>query len=301
MSTTIPCSVDTRPMADEIQSVSNHIKGTTAAVVTMHTAVIAAETAGTVKVCQNVNRGFFTLVRSQISQKIASKQSRVEALLMKLGQQKRGLLTIRNNMEREYGRIAERYLRIFTSINKELESRIRQVDRPVFDLVNKEMTTASNRMNALSAWSSTMQSESATDSQRILVSHLKADAQDALERSRDFLAHVDAQRRLTESVLISGPAGNADCAYAIPVAVCTTVSDVSGFESKSVQCPDGLPEADRRRITAAVGDAAGMKWTGKPAARVTDEFNRLVDRSRTSDRVKSMIRKLYSSSSYKTF
>jgi len=107
MSTTIPCTIDTKPMADEIQTVSSHVKGTTAAVVTMQSAVIAAENQSANKVCANVNRGFFTLVRSQISQKIANKQSRVEALFLQLGQQKRRLLSIKNAMERDYGRVAK--------------------------------------------------------------------------------------------------------------------------------------------------------------------------------------------------
>lgn len=58
MATLIPCSVDTTPMAAELQSVSNHVKGTTAAVVTMQSAVIAAENNSANKVCSNVNRGF---------------------------------------------------------------------------------------------------------------------------------------------------------------------------------------------------------------------------------------------------
>ena len=116
MATLIPCEVDTTPMADELRSVSKHVMGTTAAVVAMESAVIAAENASADKVCKNVNRGFFALLQSQISQKIANKQSRVEALLMKLAQQKRQLLGIKANMEREYGRITERYLRIFTVI-----------------------------------------------------------------------------------------------------------------------------------------------------------------------------------------
>ena len=152
MATLIPCSVDTTPMAAELKSVSNHVKGTTAAVVTMQSAVIAAENNSANKVCSNVNRGFFTLMQSQISQKIANKQSRVEALLMHLAQQKRQLLGVKANMEREYARIAARYLKIFTSVNKELEQRIRQVDQPVFELVNKHMTTSSNRMHSLTSW-----------------------------------------------------------------------------------------------------------------------------------------------------
>ena len=197
MSTTISCRVDTKPMAEELHSVSNHVKGTTAAVTTMQAAVIAAENSGANKVCSNVNRGFFTLMCSQISQKIASKHSRVEALLMHLGQQKRILMGIKNNMEREYGRICERYHRIFTSINKELEQRIRQIDQPVFELVNKNMVTASNRMNALTGWAANSQIEGLTDSQRILMSKMKYNAQYALEQSADFLAQIGKQRVLT--------------------------------------------------------------------------------------------------------
>ena len=54
MATLIPCSVDTAPMAAELQSVSNQVKGTTAAVVTMQTAVIAAENKGANKVRQGI-------------------------------------------------------------------------------------------------------------------------------------------------------------------------------------------------------------------------------------------------------
>lgn len=177
MATLIPCSVDTTPMAAELQSVSNHVKGTTAAVVTMQSAVIAAEKNSANKVCSNVNRGFFTLVQSQISQKIANKQSRVEALLMQLAQQKRQLLGIKSNMEREYGRIAARYLKIFTNINKELETRIRQIDQPVFELVNKHMATSSNRMYSLTSWVAISQNEGLTKSQQIIVSKVKNNAQ----------------------------------------------------------------------------------------------------------------------------
>lgn len=49
MSTTISCRVDTKPMAEELHSVSNHVKGTTAAVTTMQAAVIAAENSAPIR------------------------------------------------------------------------------------------------------------------------------------------------------------------------------------------------------------------------------------------------------------
>ena len=297
MATLIPCTVDTAPMAAEIQSVSNHVKGTTAAVVTMQSAVIAAENQGANKVCANVNRGFFTLIQSQISQKIANKQSRVEALLMHLGQQKRQLLSIKANMEREYGRIAERYLRIFTSVNKELESRIRQVDQPVFELVNKHMVTSSNRMNALSGWVSISQMEGLTQGQQILVSKMKHNAQVALEQSTDFLAQIGEQRLLTDKVLISNPMGNDDQTYQIPIVVWETLNDESGIPRTEVNSPEVLSKVDTDQINNSIRSSNELFWNKEDKSlMIAEEFDRLLDSASSNTRVKDLIKKMYLSS-----
>ena len=301
MATTIPCSVDTAPMAAGIQSVSNQVKGTTAAVVTMQGAVIEAENRSANKVCSNVNRGFFTLIRSQISQKIANRQSRVEALIMRLGQQKRLLLGIKTNMEREYGRIAERYIRIFTSINKELESRIRQVDQPVFELVNKHMVTSSNRMNALTAWASTSQVEGLTQSQQILVSKMKNNAQIALEESADFLSKIGEQRVLTNRVLISQKEGNDDRMCQVPVMILETINDVVGIPRTDISTPERLSETNVSMIENVIRRGEPIPWKQKEvSSMVSEEFLRIMESSDMSSRVKDMIRDMYMSADFET-
>jgi hypothetical protein len=287
-------------MAAELQSVSNHVKGTTAAVVTMQTAVIAAENKGANKVCSNVNRGFFTLMRSQISQKIANKQSRVEALIMQLGQQKRQLLSMKTNMEREYGRIAERYLRIFTSVNKELESRIRQIDQPVFELVNKHMMTSSNRMNALSGWVTTSQAEGITQSQQILVSKMKHNAQVALEQSTEFLSQIGEQRVLTGKVLISNPMGNESKTCQIPVVIWETLNDNSGIPRTEVNTPEALAKIHSDQINNVIRESETLPWGEDQSSMVAEEFMSIVDSSASTPRVKDMIKKMFASSDYKT-
>ena len=267
----------------------------------MQTAVIAAENNGANKVCSNVNRGFFTLMRSQISQKIASKQSRVEALLMQLGQQKRRLLAIKSNMEREYERIAERYLKIFTSINKELESRIVQVDQPVFELVNKHMATSSNRMNALTAWVSTSQTEGITQGQQILVSNMKHNAQVALEQSSEFLTQIGEQRALTRQILISNVIGNEDHICYAPVLVCEMVGSESRQTRTEVQTTEFLSMANADRINNVMRNAEDLPWrSNDDVSQVNEEFTLLLESSNVSDRVKNMIRKLYSSAQFET-
>ena len=80
----INCVVDTQPMANELKSVSNHVTGTTTAVVAMQAAVIKADQDAADRVCHDVNRGFHALMSSQLSQKIAKLQSDVDSHLLRL-------------------------------------------------------------------------------------------------------------------------------------------------------------------------------------------------------------------------
>ena len=127
----IDCEVNTRPMAQEIDSVSRHIDLTTTAVVGMKAAVISAEEEATTKVCNDVNRGFYALIHSQISQKIAKLQSEVDSHFMKLNQHSKQLNGIKNRMERDYGMLCGRYTKLFSGLNKNLENRVFALDKLV--------------------------------------------------------------------------------------------------------------------------------------------------------------------------
>ena len=59
-------TVDTDPMAHEISSVSQRVDMTSAAVVTMQTAVIVAEKESADHVCENVNYGFIRRFRRRL-------------------------------------------------------------------------------------------------------------------------------------------------------------------------------------------------------------------------------------------
>lgn len=293
MATTIPCTVDTNPMADKIRTVSNHVDKTTTAVVSMETAVILAEREAADKVCKNVNRGFFTMIQSQISQKIASHYSRVEALLMQLKQQRRQLLGIKNNMQKEYGRISERYFKIFTNINKQLERRIKELDRPVFDLVTRQMAASTNRMHSLAAWAGTVQDEELTKGQALILSNLKSDATKALHESSSFLSHMAYQKKLTDSIMISNPYGNESKAYEVPVAVSETVSDKSGIPMKTVTVCKGVSKSDAQRINDAFSRTEELHWKDGDNKNVNEEFLKILESSNTPRRVKDMMRKIY--------
>lgn len=296
----IDCNLDTNPMAATMASVSNHVAATTAAVVSMQSAVIAAEKNGADKVCRNVNRGFLTMMRSQISQKVAYKKSRVDALLFKLAQQKKRLLAIKANMEVQYNRIAERYLRIFSVINRELKTRLLQIDQPVFKFVNKDVAATSNRMNSMSAWVSTAQDEDVALSQRLLVANVKANAEKAIRRSADFLAQMGEQKRLTGLILhsLSSPDDCGD--IRVPVLIRESENDVSQVPRVDIFTPDSLAPASVSLLSDAVRSSADLPWRDGPVQpELAERFAYLMQSSGAPTRVKDVAMRLFSSSNFK--
>ena len=117
-------TVDTREMAVALGSVAPHVDGTTAAVISMQTAVVAEERRAAEDICANVNRGFFSLIRSQISQKIALCRSQADARLLELRDQALKLSSVKATMQRDFQMIAARYTALFKSLDAALLSRI---------------------------------------------------------------------------------------------------------------------------------------------------------------------------------
>ena len=63
--------IDVSPLARKVDQVTSSVDKTTGAVVAMKAAVIAQEKQSTKQICENVNYGFYSLITSQISQKLA--------------------------------------------------------------------------------------------------------------------------------------------------------------------------------------------------------------------------------------
>ena len=64
-------TVDTGPMAERIRSVNHSVEAVGGAVTAMQVAVVASERMATDKICQSIDGGFYMLLRSKLSQRIA--------------------------------------------------------------------------------------------------------------------------------------------------------------------------------------------------------------------------------------
>ena len=178
----------------------------------------------------------------------------------------------------------------FTNINKELEKNIRELDQPIFDLVNRHVATSSNRMNALSGLVSTTQLEGLTKSQQILMSEMKHNAQAAIHQATDFLTQIGEQRVLTNKVLISQLEDNSQKTCHIPVIISETVSDAQQNVRTEISVPEGLTNNEASRVTGVIRSQNDLPWNkGEVSPLVGDEFARLLDESNASPRVKELI------------
>jgi hypothetical protein len=295
-------TVDTQPMAAEISSVSNHIKGTTAAVVTMQTAVIGAEERAADHVCTNVNKGFFTLIRSQISQKMARLQSDVDSHLMQLNQQRKQLLAIKGRMERDYNMISNRYMKLFNSLNANLKQRIYELDRPAMDFSMREMDKASNRTKYLTATVPLSQLESLAMSQKIVASNVKYRGFKVIGSMTNFLANVNDQKRLTDRILLSHSPFATNNTLFVPVVIDEYVIDKSDSRATSIIVNDTMLGGSKQSAikNAISSDLRNIEWQSadKIDSEITSEFSKLQSVSKASQRVKDLTWRLFSASNF---
>ena len=293
----IDCIVDTQPMASRINDVSTTVQGTTAAVVGMKVAVLSAEKEGTEHICKNVNRGFFSLMRSQMTQKIASMKSRTEALLMELYQQKKRLLDIKSTMERDYQRISSRYSRLITGINKSLKQRVIDLDRPIFDLCDRDIATNNNRIALLTGTVPIGQAEGVLTAQQIISSVLKNNSKRVIDATKDFLYQMNEQKLITDKIVLTNiDSKNAE--HAIPVIICSSTIDRKGNESMSITVPENTAQFSSQSIeNELMEQSSQLQWKNEADdEKVKQEFNKLLAESNTSPRIKDMVVKLYEKS-----
>ena len=300
----IDCVVDTQPMAREIDSVSHHIQGTTAAVVGMQVAVIKAEEEASNHVCEKVNQGFYTLIHSQISQKIAKLKSDVDSHLMQLNQQRKQLLAIKGRMERDYNMITNRYLKLFNGLNKNLQQRVFELDKPTIEFAVKDVDKVSNRGRLLPGTIPVAQVESLEISQKILASNLKHRGLSVIDSMTRFLRDMYDQKKLTDRILLPNRTTEDVSSVAIPVLICE--SNYDRYDNRRIDIVAArttLSAEAQRRIQSTVGEAVGsLEWSEgeEPGNELKSEFDKYLSASTASARVKETASRLFLVNRYQT-
>lgn len=286
-------------MAEGLDRVSTRVKATTAAVVGMQTAVIKAESDAADRVCADINRGFYSLIQSQISQKIANLQSTVDSHVLSLHRHTAQLASIRARMERDYAMITSRYMKLFTTINRNLKRRVTELDKPVMDFAGKEMDMIENRSRMLTATVPVAQNEALTDSQRFVAANIKTRAKQVLGVLKEYVERDNQMKRLSREVMLDRRLEGDSAVNAFPVVMIESV-DGPSMSSMEVQVPraamsPGLAQAVKNGVGLQTSSVQWVPQTSHSRA-VEREFERLLSADNSSDRVKRVIDYLFKAS-----
>jgi hypothetical protein len=208
MAATLHFEVDTSPMARTVDSVRNHVNGVTVAVTAMEAAVIAAEQNASRTICENVDNGFYILVKSQISQKAVAAYSEMNSKVGILNQLLKALDNIRNQMQTDFNMICRRYNKLFQSLNKALETRIRELDRPAMRLAEIKNSFVFDRLKNDSSMLVSAAEETISAGQFAIGGRLKQKTRDTMRTLYDSTVESRSYNEKLESILVRKETGS---------------------------------------------------------------------------------------------
>lgn len=299
---TLNYQIDTQPLATEMDNVSRSVNNTKEAVLSMQEAVVAAEERASDLVCENINRGFYSLIRSQISQKLAKHKSDVDAKTMLLSHQKRAMINIRNQMERDYTMISKRYTKLFNGLNSNLKTRVFELDKPLIDFAYHEIGKISNRTKYLTATIPISQLESISESQKIITSNIKKQVANAIYSIKDYIREMNSQDKMISQKLVNDkniPGNN----Y-IPVAILESIPDNTGRVTTEIVYPVGEMDSEiKNSISDKIyNNLSRMEWSvdNVAFAEVMSEFSKLLSASQKPDKIKETAMILFRNCKYET-
>ena len=295
-------TVDTEEMAHGLYSVAPHVDGATGAVVSMQTAVIMAERRAAEDICGNVNRGFFSLIRSQISQKIAICRSQVEARLLELRDQSQKLSSVKATMQRDFQMIAVRYTKLFRSLDTALLSRIHELNIALVDLVQKDVAHLESRARTLQASVPLHQMESVASGQRIAASGTRAKASLAIGAMSKFIQESNQQDRLAASILCI-ESTNSDATVLLPFALV----DCDSLQTRQRQWEYHTPTPPALEVSQRIGAAierevfpsmSRIEWREQEAGEreiVARRFHQMLDQAKLNEKARAHVIRMFSS------
>lgn len=180
--------VDTIPFDRSVEHCENNVNLLTAAVVATESAEIASKELNAKKVANTIIGGFFSYIRSEISQQVAELSQNIDAHLMHLKELAQSCLAKKKQMEGDYTRIMGRYMKIFEDLNNELSNRIYGLDKPAFAFKNetdhqKIRTSDNDMVNTVTIFGA----ENSDLQSKISSSIAKKRALDTLNKAKLFL------------------------------------------------------------------------------------------------------------------
>jgi len=240
----VDIDVDTVPFDNSVERCENNINLLTGAVVATEAAEIKSINDNAKKVSKTLIGGFFSYIRSEISQQVAELSQNVEAQLLHLKELAQTTLSKKKQMEGDYNRITSRYMKIFEDLNHELSNRINELDKTTFSFrkitdQQRIRTTDNLLVNTVTVFGP----ESNGFNTKICASYTKKHALDSINKARLFLIQQKSLNAVIKNNTI-----NEDAANTIYVPVCfIETRDITNRINKNISATDFYPALNSKR------------------------------------------------------
>jgi len=293
--------VNTHPMAQSVDTVRGHVTGVTAAVTAMEAAVIATERQASKTICENVDNGFYMLIKSQISQKSVAAYSEMQARQIAMFNLVKALNNVRRQMEADYNMISRRYAKLFNSLNKELETRVRELDRPAMKLADIRKAFIFDKLKDDSSFVLSSSGEIALFEQTALNGKLKQKTKETLKTLSASVEDSDSYTGKVKSIL----GGDASSGFYYLPAFYTSQDSLLNKDDQLETVYTAQSEVWQNTtpvVSELHNDAGTMEW--KPAAqeekaRVRKEVLSICEKeSAGNERLSKEIMRLFDESSW---
>lgn len=291
---TVTVNVDTDPFDASVYDCNNNVGVLTGSVAATEVAQVESIRANSRKVGQTIVDGFFKTVRSDLGQQIQELSSRVDATMIHLRELAARCVSKQKQMEKDYYSLSKRYGSIFNDLNKELENRIYELDRPTFKFKETGDATTSKALSTDMAATVAVAGMENGHLEAVLAASLaKKQAINALDKSNTFLMKQKMTEKLLENCSIRE---SRSAVYYAPVLYLES-SHEGDVIKKNVYTPDFI-DKDRHQKLIEDLRTRDIHTDEQSAKLLKDEFTLEVSANYTKhdthdDRVRDYITKLF--------
>ena len=221
---------NTDPFSESVKSCENDITLLTAAVVATEEVEVRKKGESSLRVADSIVNGFFSYIRSEISQQVTELVQVAESKQIVLRELIKRSASVKNQMGKDYNRISSRYMKIFLDLNKELSYRIYELNKYVF---NFESDTNNHKVRALSSdlisIIAIFGAECGNLISKISSSVTKKRAYDTITKAKNFIL---TQKRLYNAIQTGIINENKSGEVVVPVCFIESYSNVHSYDRR---------------------------------------------------------------------
>ena len=294
--------VDTRSFDAGVANCNDSVNLLTGAVVATETAQIVSIDRNAKKVGSTIVEGFFKTIRTEISQQIMELSQQIDSHLMHLRELAAACEAKKKDMEDDYNKTSSRYLKIFDDLNKELENRIFELNKPAFVFKrNSDSQTDRTSENDLVSTVTVFGREGGELQAKISASVVKKRALDAVNQAKVYLRK---QQNLESTIAQNMLNANVNASMFAPICLLETQDDKNQI-SKKVYLPTLLSQVKSNNIIEDLKNKSWINIATGEKENVQRYFNAEINNSFPSNsvhdnRVKDMIVKIFDLNSTKS-